>query len=125
MSLQKYINRILHMPYVWVIYAFGALFFHFIDLQTKPRCLGFMPYFGKGRIATFLLFILISLMLIFCFMQFACNFKNAIKQRQKLNKRKMIINSSLVLLLGVILYFLGFPFPPDPNNLLSISSCTI
>ena len=125
MSLGKYIKRILHMSYAWAIYAFGAMFFHYIDLHTKPRCLGFLPYYGKGKLETFLLFIFISLMLIFCFLQIIYNFRKTIKERQKLNKRKIIINSSLVLLLGMSLYFLGSPIPPNPNNIPSISSCTI
>ena len=64
-------------------------------------------------------------MLIFCFLQIIYNFRKTIKERQKLNKRKIIINSSLVLLLGMSLYFLGSPIPPNPNNIPSISSCTI
>src|SRR6266699_250337 len=111
MNKETYSKQILHIPHAWAIYAFVGLCFSLLgELHSffttdcgNPWCPTdpYSPFFQK---VAFLCFVLAFVFEIVWLLQIIYNLRKLLREKPKLNKKKVLVNGILAaLLIGIVL----------------------
>ncbi len=113
MNIKKHIERILRIPFTWAGYAFGGLCFLILGRLFSPSPFDYYcgsilgcsvdPHIPMFKKIAFLCYAFAFVFGTFCLFQIIYNLRKLVRENPKFNKKKVLINGILVvILIGIV-----------------------